>query len=281
MISGDPDRLQQVVWNLLTNAIKFTATGGRVEVRVECIVEGPATLVQLQVSDTGKGITPEFIPYVFERFRQAESTSTRAYAGIGLGLAIVRHLVELHGGTAQVESPGEGQGTTFTVKLPLAGTEVSRGAAQEPLPAAQAGDDLLGGLGEPAALDGLRVLLVEDDRDNREFLTLLLQQLGAHVTAVSSSAEALEALTQQTPDVLVSDIAMPGEDGYTLIRKVRTLFAGPQGQIPALALTACSSLEDRNQALLAGFQVYLSKPVEPETFTSTVANLATAPKRRP
>jgi PAS domain S-box-containing protein len=244
-VPGDPARLQQVLWNLLSNAVKFTAKGGRVEVRLERV----DSHVEISISDDGAGIAPEFLPYVFDRFRQADQRTVRQHGGLGLGLAIVRHLVELHGGSVRVESLGEGQGATFTVALPVAPVYRSAGvesrvrtAARDTLPAREFAD----------RLDGLRVLVVDDEQDTREMLKAGLGQCGAEVTAAGSAAEALEALVAGAPDVLISDIGMPGEDGYELIRKVRALPAEEGGKVPAIALTAYARVEDRMQALRAG-----------------------------
>jgi PAS domain S-box-containing protein len=248
-VAGDRDRLQQVVWNLLANAVKFTPPGGGVTVRLE----GAAGQARITLCDTGTGIRPDVMPYIFERFRQADSTAARAYGGLGLGLAIVRHLVELHGGIVAASSPGEGQGATFTVTLPLAG----------PAP------------GEPPvrALDGVSVLVVDDEPDTRELLTVVLRHYGATVTAVESAGRALESLQRARPDVLVSDIGMPGEDGYTLIRRIRAME--PEGRpIPAIALTAYARTEERARALRAGYQRHVAKPVEPLELASVIASLA-------
>ncbi len=247
-VAGDPDRLRQVVWNLLANAVKFTPADGRVTVRLECA----AGQARITVWDTGTGISPEFIPYIFERFRQADSTAARAYGGLGLGLAIVRHLVELHGGTVTASSPGEGRGASFTVTLPLAAP--ARG-------------------GPPArALDGVSVLVVDDEPDTRELLTVVLRHYGATVTAVESAGGALQSLERARPDVLVSDIGMPGEDGYTLIRRIRAME--PEGRrMPAIALTAYARKEERARALRAGYQRHVAKPVEPLELASVIASL--------
>lgn len=267
---GDSDRLQQVVWNLLSNAIKFTPATGRVAVLLERV----DSYVQLKVSDTGKGISADFLPYVFDHFRQADSTSTRVHKGLGLGLAIARHLVELHGGTIQAESPGKGQGATFTVKLPL----LNKGEGE--------GEIGIGGGDNanfppspphpltPSSLTGLRVLVVDDDADAREFVSAVLKECGAQVTAVDSVDSALEALENLKPDVLVSDIGMPGEDGYALIRKVRELDADIGGRIPAVALTGYARVEDHTEALLAGFQLHVAKPVRPAELVAIVASLS-------
>ena len=256
---GDAGRLQQVIWNLLSNAIKFTPQGGRVEVQLG-VTDSHAEIV---VSDTGQGIRPDFLPFVFERFRQAEGAATRAHGGLGLGLAIVRQLVELHGGTVRAESPGDGQGATFTVSLPLPprGLEGEEGR-EEP------------GTTDAPSLAGRRVLVVDDEPDAREWLTAVLEQCGAAVTAVASAREALGALASLRPDILVSDIAMPGEDGYSLIEKIRVLEARCGGRIPAVALTAYAGPEDRRRALAAGYELYVSKPVTPEELVAAVANLS-------
>jgi len=256
---GDGGRLQQVVWNLLSNAIKFTPEGGGVESRVG-LADGRAEIV---VSDTGRGIRPDFLPFVFERFRQADSATTRTHGGLGIGLAIVRQLVELHGGTVRAESPGEGQGATFTVSLPIPTFELD-GAE---------GHEAPGSVDGPS-LEGLRVLVVDDEADARESLTAVLEQCGAVVTAVASAREALGALAHQRPDILVSDIGMPEEDGYALIEKVRVLDARHGGRIPAVALTAYAAPEDRQRALDAGYELHVPKPVTPEELVTAVANLS-------
>ena len=280
-ILGDSNRLQQVVWNLLSNAIKFTPKGGRVEVQLSIVSgelpwttdNGQQTMdryVQIQVSDTGKGIAPEFLPYVFDRFRQENSSTTRAYGGLGLGLAIVRHLVELHGGTVRADSLGEGQGATFSVQLPLV-SRLTEGSNQLPVDSPVEDNVPFDNLPE---LNGLRVLVVDDEADARELLATILGQYGVEVTAVATASEVLEALPRFKPDVLVSDIGMPGEDGYALIRKVRVLAAEQGGQIPAVALTAYARAEDRIRALASGFQLHMPKPVNPEELVAVVANLA-------
>lgn len=263
-ISGDPARLQQVIWNLLSNAVKFSSQGGRVEVHLKNVDAS----VQIQIRDTGQGIRPDFLPYVFDRFRQADSSSARVHGGLGLGLAIARHLVELHGGTVQVESPGEGLGATFHVRIPAAPlTELSPSTSRSALlPASPTTPPR-------PALNGVRVLVVEDNVDGRELLTLFLKQVGADVTAVGSAREALETLERMKPDVLVSDIGMPGQDGYHLIRQLRALAAERCGQIPAVALTGYARDEDRKQALLAGYQAHVSKPVDPDKLLSVIATL--------
>ena len=263
---GDPDRLQQVVWNLLSNAIKFTPQGGSVEVRLGQ-KEGQA---EIAVQDTGAGIRPDFVPYVFDRFRQAESSTTRQHGGLGLGLSIVRHMVELHGGTVMVESPGEGQGSIFTVRLPIRlGVEAvplteRRQLSSEDLP------DVV----SSRILTGLRVLVVDDEADTRDLLVTALEQCGAQVTAVPNVPDALASLDRGLPDVLLSDIGVPGEDGYSLIRKLRARSAELGGNVPAAALTAYARSEDRIRALSAGFQAHLAKPIDPAELVATIAALA-------
>lgn len=262
MISGDANRLQQVVWNLLSNAVKFTQSGGRVCVKVS---QG-AGAVDVSVSDTGQGIDKEFLPYVFERFRQADSTTTRQHGGLGLGLAIARHLVEIHGGTIRGESSGVGRGATFTIRLPL--MEVKKGAPQF------VDRTQLSLVQSQQLLSGVNVLLVDDDSDTLTLMATALTRRQANVTAVSSAGEAIQAITRKRPDVLVSDIAMPDEDGYGLIEKVRLLENGATQTIPAVAITAYAKDEDRERALSAGFQIYLAKPVELAELISVVARAA-------
>ena len=254
---GDASRLQQVLWNLLSNAIKFTPQGGWVEIRLE----RKGSQAQITVSDTGKGIPADFLPYVFEHFRQADATTTRKFGGLGLGLAIVRHLVELHGGTVQAESPGEGQGATFTVRLPcLLPQSQTTPDSEQPKPYLD--------------LHDVEILVVDDDADTREFVAFLLEQYGARVRAVGSASEALTALTQALPDVLLSDIGMPDVDGYMLMQQVRTLPPEQGGQIPAIALTAYAGEINHQQAITAGFQSHLSKPVEPAKLVDEITSLA-------
>lgn len=266
---GDPDRLQQVMWNLLSNAVKFTPPGGRVDISVE---HSPSEAT-IRVSDTGRGISAEFLPYVFERFRQSESSITRSHPGLGLGLAIVRHLVELHGGTVSAESAGEGAGATFTVTLPMRPqvpvTSAPHGWAGSP-PLAKTPVQSQGGAQASQTLSGLHVLLVEDEPDAREVIKLVLEQCGALVTDVSSVREALNEVENAPPDVLISDIAMPDEDGYSLMRKLRERGS----RLPAAALTALAKEEDRARAMAEGFKAHLSKPVDPGELTAVVASLA-------
>ncbi len=276
---GDSDRLQQIFWNLLSNAIKFTPTGGRVEVELSLVTQvNAARIAQIRVTDTGIGIAQSFLPHVFDHFRQADGSSMRKYGGLGLGGAIVRHLVELHGGTVVAESPGVGQGSTFTVKLPLL-TEVealtsvrstapignyNRNDPPQPLPIATSSK-------ATTPLTGIHILLVDDEPDNLDLLCFLLEQDGAKVTAVTSSAQALEIITENLPDLIISDIEMPEMDGYELIRRIRTLPQG--GQIPALALTGFARRSDQEQAIKAGFGAYIAKPVDPLQLLSTLTQL--------
>ncbi len=266
---GDADRLQQVIWNLLSNAIKFPPQGGRVDVRLrqpDALPAPPAESIELRVSDTGVGIRPDFLPYVFDRFRQAESTTTRTHGGLGLGLSIVRHLVEQHGGTVQVESSGEGQGATFIVRLPVRSAEAA--AADQRRDAEERAEPR-----SLPALDGVHVLVMDDEPDTRDLVSTALSHSGAQVTAVPSAAEALDALDRLRPDVLISDIGVPGEDGYSLMRKVRAREPERGGLMPALALTAYARVEDRVQALAAGFQMHVAKPVDPAELVAAVASL--------
>jgi len=272
LVQGDPSRLQQVVWNLLTNAIKFTPAGGRVHVHLERA--DSAALVT--VSDSGPGISPEFLPHAFERFRQADASPTRAQGGLGLGLDIVRHLIELHGGTVKVESPGEMGGATFTVTLPL--HEPGRAAADPASERTEPAKPELA-VAPSSALDGARVLIVDDEADTREVLSVLLSGAGAEVRTSASAADALVILTRWQPDVLLADIAMPGEDGYALLSKLRALTPRQGGEIPALALTAYAHPQDRERALAAGFHDYVVKPFEPPALVAAIAKLART--RRP
>jgi signal transduction histidine kinase/ActR/RegA family two-component response regulator len=264
-VSGDADRLQQVVWNLLSNAVKFTPRGGRVLIRLERI----ESHCELTVSDTGLGISPKFLPFVFDRFSQADSSSTRAHAGLGLGLGIVRHLVELHGGTVQAFSRGEGQGSTFAVRLPLlvAHHRDEDEVVRLELPAARSIEEAF------ADLTGVSVLVVEDNDDSRKLLQTILTRAGAVVEVAESVATALRILDGAWPDIVISDIEMPGEDGYSLIRKIR-LQEPPSQRVPAIALTAYTRSVDRVRALAAGFQTHMSKPVEPAELVAAVKSLS-------
>lgn len=266
---GDSNRLQQVVWNLLSNAIKFTPADGNVELRLERV----DSHIQLRVSDSGQGIKSEFLPYVFDRFRQADSTSTRQIGGLGLGLAIVRHLVELHGGSVTASSDGEGCGATFAIRLPLAGkrerakyrrsvTGTLRPVEEKPSPV------------PVPSLHDVRVLVVDDDPDTLQLLFVSLNDSNARVQTASSVAEALEMLVWFNPDVLVSDLAMPGEDGYSLISKVRAIEAENGKHTPAVALTSYVRIEDRTRALSAGFNMFVPKPIQPNELIIAIASLA-------
>ncbi|AVH74079.1 PAS domain-containing hybrid sensor histidine kinase/response regulator [Nostoc sp. 'Lobaria pulmonaria (5183) cyanobiont'] len=259
-VMGDPNRLQQVVWNLLSNAVKFTPTGGRVEIR---LMEA-GNQAQIQVSDTGKGISLDFLPYVFDYFRQADGTTTRTFGGLGLGLAIVRRVVEMHGGNVQAESLGEGLGASFTVELPLlVRSEQVRGEENQ------------SSYSEPVSslLADTQVLVVDDEPDIRDLLTFILQDYGVQVTAVSSAQEALHALAESIPDVLISDIGMPKTDGYMLMREVRSRSPGQGGNVPAIALTAYAGEMNQQQALAAGFQMHISKPIDPDVLVQAIADL--------
>ncbi len=264
VVAGDPDRLRQVTWNLLMNAVKFTPNGGRVQARLQ----RAASHVEIVVSDTGRGIAPDVLPFVFERFRQADSSSTREHAGLGLGLALAKHLVELHGGSITAQSAGEGQGATFVVRLPLAFAE------PPPARAARAHPMTDSASAPGARLDDLRVLVVDDDREALDLAVAILAGAGALVRVCASAPEALEALRTWRPDVLVSDIEMPGEDGYTLIRKVRALGAAEGGHTPAVALTAYGRPQDRGLSLTAGYNMHVPKPVDPGEFTAIIASVA-------
>ncbi len=265
-IAGDPDRLQQVFWNLLSNAVKFTPRDGRVVIRLRR-ESGDAVV---SVEDTGIGISADFLPYVFDRFRQADGTATRRHGGLGLGMAIVRYLVELHGGTVRVESEGENRGATFTAALPIRVPELIAESADvddhEP-------DEPERDARHPQ-LEGLRILVVDDDRDSRTFLVTLLEEHGAEVRSAGSSAQALDLFSHDPVDVLVSDIAMPGEDGYDLIHRVRELPADAGGLTPAVALTAYVRIEDQHAAIAAGYQRHIKKPVVVSELIAVVAELA-------
>jgi PAS domain S-box-containing protein len=273
LVAGDPDRLQQVIWNLVSNAIKFTPRDGHIEVRLELV----ESHVQVTVSDSGKGIEEGFLPYVFERFRQADSSTTRAHGGLGLGLAIVRHLVELHGGSVTAESAGEDRGAVFRVQLPSADV------------AGLGGVNLKSGLafteerGQESAtrpdLTGWRVLVVDDEPDTLEVVRMMLAQFGADVRVAASSNGAFEVFLEWHPDVLVSDVGMPDQDGYDLITKVRALSPEQGGDTPAAALTAHVGDEDRSRALAAGYQAHIKKPVDPLTLGVAVAGLGRRGKR--
>jgi PAS domain S-box-containing protein len=266
-ISGDAGRLQQIVWNLLTNAVKFTPKGGRIQVKVQRV----NSHVEIVVSDSGVGISKEFLPYVFDRFRQADASTTRIHGGLGLGLSIVRQLVDLHGGSVSVHSEGEGKGTTFTITLPFVGVVNNENEAESLHPTQ--GEEVMSFEGLPS-LQGLKILVVDDEADTRELIREVLKECGSEVITSESAAEALEALEQHKPDILISDLGMPDEDGYSLISKIRALPDERGGQIPAAALTAYARAEDRMRVLRSGFQFHLPKPVDSAELVTVVASLA-------
>jgi PAS domain S-box-containing protein len=263
MVSADPNRLQQVVWNLVSNAIKFTPEKGSVSIELE----SDASRTKIIVSDTGKGIDAEFLPFVFERFRQADGSSTRKHGGLGLGLAIVRHIVELHGGSVEVNSEGADKGTTFTVYLPLAQFPVSDAGEKLKLDSGEAQTSVY-----DSKIKGLRILLIDDEADTLDLLGVILKQSGAEVKSESTAAGGLEILKQWQPDVIISDIAMPVEDGYSFIKKLRTLPPEQGGTIPVIALTAYVGIKERTQILSSGFQMYVPKPIEPSELVGALAN---------
>jgi signal transduction histidine kinase/ActR/RegA family two-component response regulator len=266
-IPGDPVRLQQVVWNLLSNAIKFTPRGGRVQIYSQRI----NSHLEIVVSDTGQGISPDFLPHVFDRFRQADQKTSRQHGGMGLGLAIVRHLVEMHGGSVRASSEGEDKGATFTVMLPIAPVYQIDSSGSRVHPAAR---DLLPTNDITDRLDDLTILIVDDEADTRELLKQGLEYCGAKVRVAGSAAEALDELKLALPDIVISDIGMPGSDGYDFIRKVRRLPAASGGKIAAIALTAYTRIEDRLQALRAGYDMHVPKPVELAELVAVAASVA-------
>jgi PAS domain S-box-containing protein len=262
-IAGDSDRLQQIFWNLLSNAVKFTQSGGRVQVRSRRM----DSHVEIVVSDTGRGIDAELLPFVFERFRQGDSSTTREYGGLGLGLAIVRHLIELHGGVVSAHSQGAGRGAEFTMQLPI------MARAQESVESdfhRRVGGNLSG---KVPSLAGLRILVVDDEPDAREIVAAILGEAGAEIATASGSRQAFDLVERWKPDLLISDVGMPGESGYDLIRKVRALSADRGGQVPAIALTAYAHMQDRLKILSAGFQMHVPKPIEPIELATIVASL--------
>jgi CheY-like chemotaxis protein len=269
VVFGEANRLQQAIWNLLSNAVKFTNEGGRIEARLR----RAENEIEITVSDTGIGIEPQFLPYVFERFRQADSSSTRKYGGLGLGLAIAHHIIELHGGSISASSPGRNQGATFMIRLPLAMTSQSPQAGRWRLESEAPQIKWRKGSEGYQRLDGARILVVEDDPETLDMLKFIFDECGAEVTTADSVSEALEALERFRPDALVSDIAMPNQDGYDLIRQVRSRGPGQGGKIPAVALTAYASAEDRIRVLASGYQTHVSKPVDPGELIATVASL--------
>jgi signal transduction histidine kinase/ActR/RegA family two-component response regulator len=263
---GDAERLRQIAWNLLSNAVKFTPRHGRVDVTVGV----RDSQVEFAVADTGIGIDPQFLPHLFERFTQADSSTTRQHGGLGLGLAVVRHLVELHGGTVTASSPGHGRGATFRVMLPI--RAVVDALPSEP--AAMRAEHGAATAAEPDRLRGLRVLVVDDEADARELVGTVLERYGAAVQAAESAREAFDVFCRWRPDVLVADVGMPLEDGYSLMRRIRTLPAGEGGITPAVALTAYAHATDRERALAAGFQEHVPKPAPPEQLAGVIARLA-------
>jgi CheY-like chemotaxis protein len=260
-ISADSARLQQIIWNLLSNAVKFTPRGGKIFIRLE----QDKSNARVTVRDTGQGIDPEFLPRVFDRFRQADSSTTRSFGGLGLGLAIVRHLVELHGGTVSAHSDGINRGAAFSATFPLIGGRA------EPLAALHAGEN---NTLESNSLDGLRVLLVDDEPEARQIISTVVTRTGAQIETCTCASEALAKLMEWKPDVILSDIAMPGEDGYSFINKVRSLPREKGGETPAAALTAYARDVDRNQALAAGYQMHIAKPIGADQLVTLIAKLA-------
>lgn len=273
-VSGDASRLQQVIGNLLSNAIKFTAPGGRVDI----LFARARDHMEIRVVDTGQGISPEFLPHVFERFRQADGATTRRHSGLGVGLAIVRQLVELHGGTVSAASPGPGRGATFSVCLPIA-TGVLQARASV-APAERRTADPPSAPGALTRLDALRILVIDDDEDGRALTAMVLAEAGATVDAAASAAEALQVLNGNQPDALVTDIRLPDEDGYGLLRQIREQEAAHGGFLPAVAVTGYARAEDRAQVLAAGFQAHLPKPIDPVALTAALAALVPLAKRK-
>jgi CheY-like chemotaxis protein len=261
-VLGDPGRLHQVMWNLLSNAVKFTPNGGMVQVMLSRDGED----VVIRVADSGIGIAPDFLPYVFDRFRQQDASITRRHGGLGLGLSIARQLVELHGGTIGVASPGEQAGATFTLRLPLAAPEL-QAPPRAPVAAVQEAGQLTG----QGGLAGIKVLLVDDADDTLDVLQEILQHSGAIIMSASNARTALALLEREQPDVIVSDIGMPDVDGFELMRRIRGRAVSAGGAIPAIALTAFTRKDDRNKAMQAGFNDYLAKPVEPGSLVAQIA----------
>jgi len=267
-VSGDANRLQQVVWNLLTNAVKFTPKGGRVHILLSRV----DSHVEIQVSDTGSGIAAEFLPYVFEKFRQSDASASRKHGGLGLGLALVKSLVEMHGGSVRVSSPGAGQGASFVVELPVSAVQLlDDGQRQLPGASVPGGSTIAH---ERLELSGVTVLAVDDEQDSRVLIQRILEEHGARVVTATSAAEALDILGREQIDLLLSDIGMPSMDGYELMRRVRALGPGSNADVPAAALTAFARSEDRTRALIAGYHTHIAKPVEPLELAAAVASLA-------
>jgi PAS domain S-box-containing protein len=268
-VTGDADRLQQIVWNLISNAVKFTPAGGAIEVAVKEV----DSHVEIVVKDSGAGIREQFLPYVFERFRQADSSTVRSDSGLGLGLSIVRHLTELHGGTVRAESEGAGRGAVFTVSIPLAAEAANGSSAEDVRAAPRKPDSFTAHAADLSELRGVRVLVVDDDPDTLEILCIMLTQFHVEVAAAASSEEALKLFEKWRPDVLISDLAMPVEDGFTLIRKIRAMTAEQGGNTPAAALTAYAREEDSRAALDAGFHSHVAKPIDPKMLAAAVSDL--------
>jgi CheY-like chemotaxis protein len=266
-VLGDPMRLQQVIWNLVSYAVKFVPREGNVKVSLSRV----DSQVEVSVSDSGPGIEEDFLPYVFDRFRQADSATNKKYAGLGLGLSIVRHLVELHGGTVEAANGTEGTGAVFTVRLPVMAISRSFDQLSRQADAAAAAGQLA--FDSPPDLSGIKVLAVDDEPDARMLLEAMFEQCGAEIETCSSAAEALEMIEKFNPDVLVSDIGLPGEDGYSLIRKIRHLEESNGKRLPAVALTAFARTEDRVQALAAGYNMHVPKPVEPAELALVISSL--------
>jgi signal transduction histidine kinase/DNA-binding response OmpR family regulator len=263
LVPGDANRLQQIFGNIFNNAVKFTPRGGRVSVKVQ----RDASHVQIEISDTGIGIAPEFLPYIFDRFRQADGSTTRLHGGLGLGLAIVRHLVELHHGNIAVESPGKGKGSTFKINLPLAPGNLPEGSDN-----GEQASKVIIAVNESKTLDGLRVLVIDDEADSRDLITAILTRYGSEVICTPSVSEAIRTFQDWSPDLVVSDIGMPDEDGFSLIKKLRKLRSKHAKQVPAIALTAYATTEDRARVLKAGFQIHVAKPIEPEELVRSIVS---------
>ena len=268
-VSGDASRLQQVLWNLLSNAVKFTPRGGRVQISVQRVNSS----VEISVSDTGKGISADFLPFVFERFKQSDNSTTRRHGGLGLGMAITRHIIELHGGTIRAESAGENHGTTFTVSLPVSIVHRAKPKDEKGETRVAIDENNLLKIALPR-LDELRVLIVDDEADARDLLVTVLTQQGARAVAVATVAEAVEKFRAEPPDLIVSDIEMPDEDGFSLIKKLRLFNKTQEKKIPAIALTAHARPSERLKVLSAGFQTHLSKPVETAELLAVIASFA-------
>lgn len=270
VVSGDADRLQQVLWNLLTNAVKFTENGGR----VQTFMKHAHSNVEISITDTGQGISPEFLPFVFERFQQSDKTKTRRHGGLGLGMAITRHIVELHGGTIRAESPGLNQGATFTVSLPVPAAQNGNSHAADQSENSRLPENTDFSVNDSTRLKGFQILIVDDEADARELITFVLARHGASVSAASSVPEAVEKFQTVKLDLIISDIEMPDEDGFSLIEKLKAFNNQRKHKIPAIALTAHARPAERLKALSAGYQIHLAKPIEPAELLAVVANFA-------